>query len=269
MKHQFNGKVALVTGAASGIGESLCRQLSGYGAHLVCADINVEGARAVAESLANARAVELDVRDLERWREIVAECVSTEGRIDYFFNNAGICVIGNVLDMEPSHWDDLIDVNLRGVCNGIQTVYPQMVKQGSGHIVNTSSLSGLIPTPGFTAYGMTKHAVAGVSQSLRAEAVRYGVNVSAVCPAIINSNMAENARVLGSAHRIKEADPKLAASFPTTDYCADKMLRGVCANKAIIPVAPAAHISWRLFRLWPALLNGFTRKMADQLAPMA
>lgn len=268
MSDLFNNKTALVTGAASGIGEALCRQLSSLGTTLVCADINLEGAHSVASSLPKARAVELDVRDLERWRAVVAEVLATEGRIDYLFNNAGICVIGNVLSMQPHHWDSLIDVNLRGVCNGIQAVYPVMVAQHDGHIVNTSSLSGLIPTPGFTAYGMTKHAVAGVSQSLRVEAERYGVRVSAVCPGIINSNMAESAQLLGSARRLKEEAPEVAGKLPSTTYCAAKIIAGVRRNKDIIPVTPTAHFAWRLYRLSPALLRGFTRKMAERLAPL-
>ena len=267
-KASFESAVALVTGAASGIGEALCRQLSVQGAHLVCADIDFDNAARVAGSLPNARAIELDVRNREQWQRTVADILATEGRIDYLFNNAGICVIGNVLSMSHEHWGSLIDVNIKGVCNGIKVCYPVMVRQGSGHIVNTASASGLFPTPGFTAYGMTKHAVAGVSQSLRVEAARYGVKVSAACPGMINSNMAENAQILGASARIKEQQPDIANKLPSTDYCARKIIKGVRKNKAIIPVTAAAHIAWRLFRLSPGLLNGLSRQMAKQLAPV-
>ncbi|HSG88643.1 MAG TPA: SDR family oxidoreductase [Pseudomonadales bacterium] len=192
----YTDRIALVTGGASGIGAALCRALVAEGARVIVADVNLEGAREVATALGSnvARAVHLDVTDREAYAATVADVVATEGRIDYLFNNAGIAVIGNVLKMAPEHWDRLVDVNIRGVHHGVEAAYATMVAQGSGHIVNTASVAGLIPTPGFTAYGMTKHAVVGLSVSLRPEAERYGVKVSAVCPGVINSNMAETAQ---------------------------------------------------------------------------
>ncbi|HSG88907.1 MAG TPA: SDR family NAD(P)-dependent oxidoreductase, partial [Pseudomonadales bacterium] len=184
------------------------------------------------------------------------------------FNNAGIAVIGNVLKMAPEHWDRLVDVNIRGVHHGVEAAYATMVAQGSGHIVNTASVAGLIPTPGFTAYGMTKHAVVGLSVSLRPEAERYGVKVSAVCPGVINSNMAETAQLLGHDKRLKEEQPGVEGKLPTPDYCARKVLAGVKRNKAIIAVTASAHIGWRLHRFLPAFMRPVTRRMAEILAPL-
>ncbi len=271
----FEGRVALVTGAASGIGAALAVALHAAGAKVVLADIDGEGARRQAMAIgADAdTAVTLDVTDRSLFASVVTATVERHGRIDYLFNNAGIAIVGNTLAMEGNDWDRLLDVNIRGVVHGVEAVYPLMVKQQllggwRGHIVNTASISGLIPAPGFTAYAMTKHAVVGLSLSLREEARRYGVRVSAICPSVIGTPMAEHAQLLGDSVPVKDKVQGFVR-LPGADYCARKALKGVRRNRALIPVTPAAHIGWRLYRLWPGLLRPVTRRLADTLAPMA
>jgi NAD(P)-dependent dehydrogenase (short-subunit alcohol dehydrogenase family) len=265
----FADRVALITGGASGIGAALARALVADGARVILADVDAEGAAARVQELGpeHARAVHLDVRDRAAVAAVVEEVVAVEGRIDLLFNNAGIAVIGNVLAMTPDHWDALVDVNIRGVHHGIEAVYPVMVRQGHGHIVNTASAAGLLPTPGFTAYAMTKHAVVGLSVSLRYEAERYGVKVSAVCPGVIDTNMAETARVLGAETRLKETQPDATRHLATPDACARAILKGVRRNRAIIPVTAMAHVGWRLYRLWAGLIAPIARRGRDLLAP--
>lgn len=270
----FEGRVALVTGAASGIGAALAAALQAAGAKVVLADLNGEGAEQQAITIgADAdAAVQLDVTDRAQFASVAAAVVARHGRIDYLFNNAGIAIIGNTLAMAGEDWDRLLDVNVRGVVHGVEAVYPLMVAQDQqagwrGHIVNTASITGLIPAPGFTAYAMTKHAVVGLSVSLREEARRYGVRVSAICPSVIGTPMAEHARLLGDRVPVKEKVQGFTR-LPSADYCARKALKGVRLNHALIPVAPAAHIGWRLYRLWPGLLRPVTRRLADALAPM-
>ena len=103
------------------------------------------------------------------------------------FNNAGIAIGGSAHDYGIQEWNQIIDVNLRGVVNGVQAAYCIMIKQGFGHIVNTASITGLMPTPGQVAYSMTKHAVVGLSLSLRAEAALLGIRVSVLCPGAIRT----------------------------------------------------------------------------------
>ena len=273
MNDAFRDRIALVTGAAAGIGRALATQLAAAGARVVMADIDAAGAERVAGDLRagrpdRVRACALDVRDRAAFADLVADVLAREGRLDYLFNNAGIAVIGNLLRMTPEHWDALVDVNVRGVHHGIEAAYPVMVEQGSGHIVNTASLSGLVPSPGFTAYAMTKHAVVGLSTSLRVEAARHGVRVSALCPGVIDTNMAESARLLGRERRIKEEMPDAGRLLHGADYCARHALRGVLRNRAIIPVTPAAHFAWRLYRVSPVLLAPLLRHLADRLAPL-
>lgn len=271
---RFAGRVALVTGAASGIGAALAAALHDVGAKVVLADINADGARrqALAIGADAAEAVQLDVTDRAQFASVAAATQARHGRVDLLFNNAGIAIIGNTLAMTAEDWDRLIDVNIRGVVHGVEAVYPLMVEQAlvdgwRGHIVNTASVSGLIPAPGFTAYAMTKHAVVGLSVSLREEARRYGVRVSALCPSVIGTPMADHARLLGDSVPIKDKVQGFTR-LPDADYCARKALKGVRRNRALIPVAPAAHIGWRLYRLWPGLLRPVTRRLADSLAPM-
>src|SRR5207248_6593438 len=109
------------------------------------------------------------------------------GRLDLMVNNAGIGIGGETRELLLAHWDRIIDVNLRGVVHGVHAAYPVMIEQGSGHIVNTASLAGLLPSPGATPYAMTKHAVVGLSLSLRGEAAAYGVRVTAVCPGVVET----------------------------------------------------------------------------------
>src|SRR5262245_43752175 len=132
----FASKLALITGGASGIGAAIGRALADRGADVVLADRQIELANEVAESIrragGTARAIELDVRKLDDFERVVERIE----RIDYLFNNAGIGVAGEMDGYSARDWDDVIDVNLRGVAYGIQAVYPRMIRQGSGHIIN-------------------------------------------------------------------------------------------------------------------------------------
>ncbi len=187
MASSVSGKIAFVTGGASGIGAALTTELSNRGAEVWIADRQIGPAQELAQRLntadAKAHAIELDVRDYSSFERAVAEAVRQSGRIDYLFNNAGIGVAGEVDSYTLDDWNDVFDVNLRGVVHGIQAVYPIMIRQHSGHIVNTASMAGLVATAGQTSYTATKHAVVAISRSLRIEAERHGVRVSVCAPA--------------------------------------------------------------------------------------
>jgi NAD(P)-dependent dehydrogenase (short-subunit alcohol dehydrogenase family) len=187
----WDGSVAFVTGGASGIGRALAEELSARGAEVVVADrqaaLGEEVARAIRGKGGRASACELDVCDAEAFKKAVAAVVARSGHVDYLFNNAGIGVGGEVANYKIADWDDVIDVNLRGVAYGVSAVYPHMVSRGRGHIVNTASVAGLLPPPEAVSYTATKHAVVGLSRALRLEAARYGVRVSALCPGVIRT----------------------------------------------------------------------------------
>ena len=152
----FQGKVAIVTGAASGIGKALAGALARHGATVVLADIDEAGAKAAADALAagppgRVSGVAMDVTDADAVAALVQRTAEDHGHLDLLFNNAGIGIIGSVEHLSLAHWNRVIDVNLRGVVHGVVAAYPIMIRQRSGHIVNTASLAGVIPAPSLTA----------------------------------------------------------------------------------------------------------------------
>jgi NAD(P)-dependent dehydrogenase (short-subunit alcohol dehydrogenase family) len=257
----FSGKVAILTGGASGIGAALGKQLAAQGAQVVLADRQVELAERVVSSIRDAggraTAAELDVRNLAAMTAVVDDTVARLGAVDYFFNNAGIGVGGEMDVYEARDWDDVFDVNLRGVAYGIQAVYPRMIAQGSGHIVNTASMAGLVAAPGDGSYTATKHAVVGLSKALRLEARRHGVRVSALCPGAIKTPILTGGK-FGRTNIDGLSEEQMlglwAAVRPMdVDDFALKALRAVARNESIIVLPGWWKVAWYLERLSPAL----------------
>jgi len=256
----------VVTGAASGIGFALSRALVHRGANVWMADI--QGAKVEHEAIAlgpAARACSLDVRDAAAVRALIEGVARDAGRIDYLFNNAGIGVAGETDRMSLGHFDRLIDVNLRGVINGVAAAYPLMIAQRSGHIVNTASLAGLVPAPLMSGYAMTKHAVVGLTASLREEASVHGVRVSALCPGVIETplldagNPADLARI-DWAPGIRRYLTRLAGAPYAADRLAAATLRGVQRNRGLIVVPAYARLIAIAYRLFPWLVQAILRE---------
>lgn len=253
----FSRRTAIVTGGASGIGKALSEALASRGAHVVIADLDEAKAEDVAERLRqrgeSATASRVDVVDAEAVDALVERVASERGQLDYMFNNAGIAIAGDVAKLPQAQWDKLIDINIRGVVHGSRSAYRVMQAQRSGHIVNTASLAGLIPSPLFTAYAMTKHAVVGLSTSLRVEAQEHGVRVSAICPGVIQTPMVEGTELLGyDAEAIRTELP--SPPYPV-ERCAADVLAGVERNDALIVVTASARIAHALQRTAPALMR--------------
>jgi NAD(P)-dependent dehydrogenase (short-subunit alcohol dehydrogenase family) len=266
----YQNKVAIVTGGASGIGRAIAEDLARNGARVVVTDLNAEGGQQVAAAIQKlgdqAEAAPLDVTNAAAVQALVSETVARHGRLDFMFNNAGIGVGGEVRDLSLEHWRRIIDVNLWGVIHGVAAAYPVMVKQGFGHLVNTASLAGLIPSPMATPYATTKMAVVGLSLSLRAEAVALGVKVSAICPGFVQSGIYEAATVIN----VKNED--IIKAIPVKIIAARRaamiILRGVARNKAIITFPFYARLLWRLHRLHAGLLDPIARKAIKDFRAM-
>lgn len=258
----FSEKVSLVTGGASGIGRALCQQLAGAGAQVIVADLNLTQAEETAAGIRNkggkAAAAEVDVTKAEAVEALVAKTIEAHGRLDYLFNNAGVASVGEVLDTELSEWNRMIDVNLRGVIHGVHAAYPKMVEQGFGHIVNTASAAGLIPTPTMTAYAATKHAVVGLTKGLRAEAISRGVHVSAICPGIINTPMLDANHLMG----VDRAwvDRVMPMKPYNVERCSRDILKGVARKQHIIVVTPHGKLGSLLYRWAPGLIDWFVAR---------
>jgi NAD(P)-dependent dehydrogenase (short-subunit alcohol dehydrogenase family) len=261
MPSSLSGKVAFVTGGASGIGAALSAELSNGGAEVWIADRQTVRAQELAQRLrdggAKVHAIELDVRDAAAFEHAVTDAVQESGRIDYLFNNAGIGVSGEVDSYSLADWDDVFDVNLRGVVHGIQAAYPVMMRQRSGHIVNTASMAGLTTTVGQTSYSASKHAVVAISRSMRVEAERHGVRVSALCPGVIRTPILTG----GEYGRIGQpgvtADEYLKPWERLRPMDADKfamrVLKAVLRNDAMIIVPAWWRTLWYLERLAPTV----------------
>jgi short-subunit dehydrogenase len=259
----FDGATAVVTGGASGIGRGLAEELAKRGCEVVLADRQIDLAEEVASTICassgKARALNVDVTDFFAVEQLVQETFERSGRLDYIFNNAGIGIGGNVNHYGIEDWNQMIDVNLRGVINGVQAAHKVMMAQGFGHIVNTASLAGLTPSPGNVAYATTKHAVVGLSVSLRAEAAQLGVRVSVLCPGLVRTAILDGGGKYGKMlidlspeqhRRLLEIIEKFKPMPP--NIFAEKALNSVAKNKAIIIVPAWWKLFWWLNRLFPA-----------------
>ena len=260
-------QVAIVTGGASGIGAALCCALAARGLAVVAADINMDGAEAIAALIrqrgGTAAARHVDVTNPNSVTQLVQHTVATHRRIDYMFNNAGIAVSADARDLRLEHWHRLIDVNLLGVIHGVQAAYPFMVQQGHGHIVNTASLAGLVPFPGNLPYATTKHAVVGFSLTLRAEASDLGVKVSVVCPGFVQTAIVADSPALNVRdEKVQRSQP---FKFMDADDAAQRILAGVWRNQAVIIFPFYARLLWWMHRIRPNWLNPIGRWLIRDL----
>jgi NAD(P)-dependent dehydrogenase (short-subunit alcohol dehydrogenase family) len=269
----FDGATAIVTGGASGIGRALAEELAKRGCEVVLADLQIELAEEVAAEICvsggKAEAVKIDVTDFPAMQHLVRETVKRTARLDYIFNNAGIVIGGSVNLYGIEDWNRIIDVNLRGVINGTQAAYKIMMAQGFGHIINTSSMAGLVYGPGNVGYTTTKHAVVALSESLRIEAAQAGVRVSVICPGAIRTPILEGGGKYGK--MLIEIPPEQmrrmwerVRPMPPNVF-AEKVLDSVAKNKAIIIVPSWWKLFWWINRLSPSLGMFLAQKRFQKL----
>lgn len=259
----FVNTICVITGGAMGLGRALCLELGQRGATVVVADTNHDGAAVVARHIADqngtAHATQTDVTDSAQVERLLEDTVSRYGRLDYVFNNAGIAVAGELQDIRLDHWRKIVDVNLLGVAYGTTLAYRIMIRQGSGHIVNIASLAGLTGFPPAPAYAATKAAVIGLCTSLRPEAARHGVRVSAVCPGLIDTGIFASA--LGNTTRILQFKAAIAARMVSTDKAAKQVLAGVRRNQGVIVFPGDARVLWILCRIHPVLFSLLAKRL--------
>jgi NAD(P)-dependent dehydrogenase (short-subunit alcohol dehydrogenase family) len=219
----FTGKVALITGAGNGIGRATAMAFAARGAKVVVVDKDAKAAEATAGSIkqqgGDALPVTADVTKSADVQAYVKAALDKYGKIDCFFNNAGI--EGKV---QPTHeydealFDQVINVNVKGVFLGLRHVIPAMLKQGGGAIVNTASVAGLNASPGMSAYVASKHAVLGLTKTAATEVSRAGVRVNAVCPGPVDTRMIHSLEAMLNPSDPKSVGEKYASSIPTGRY---------------------------------------------------
>lgn len=186
------GQVAVVTGAAGGIGRAIAQALHDRGLHVVLADIDADALAATAEAIGHdTPAVPTDVADPEQLRRLAETTLRPFGRVDLVFNNAGMGVGGPIWEVEPADWQRLWSVNVQGVVNGMHAFVPHMVAAGRGHIINTSSLAGLTTGLFNGPYTASKHAIVSLTEALHGELaiLAPGVGATVVCPGPVDTPM--------------------------------------------------------------------------------
>jgi NAD(P)-dependent dehydrogenase (short-subunit alcohol dehydrogenase family) len=196
--HEVEGRTAFVTGGASGIGLGMATALAGAGMNVVIADLRRDHIETALDTLAGKpiHAIELDVTDRDAFARAADEAESVFGHVHVLCNNAGMGILGPVTDARYDDWDWGLGVLVGGVVNGIQTVLPRMRAHGEGgHIVNTSSMAGVLPIPGAAIYITAKAAVIGLSEALRSELAGENIGVSAFCPGPVQTNIREGGRI--------------------------------------------------------------------------
>lgn len=262
-RRSMSGRSAIVTGGGSGIGAALVRALVADGAYVVVADIDLDAAQTVVDSLpetvagsvAGARAARLNVTDAAAVAALVEEVIGEHGGLDLMFANAGITWGGDTELLTLEQWNAIIDVNIRGVVHCVHAAYPHMIARGSGSLVLTSSMGGLSPAGLLTSYAMTKHAVVGLGMSLRAEAAGHGVGVTVVCPAAVDTPILDKGELGGFDGRRYYLDGQGVRRPLDPDALARSVLDGVSRNRALVIEPARARATWRLQRLAPGLMD--------------
>jgi 3alpha(or 20beta)-hydroxysteroid dehydrogenase len=207
---RYDGKVALVTGAARGLGAAVARRLAEEGAKVVVGDIRADEGKSLADALApNAVFAELDVTSEESWKDAIRLTITTFGSLDVLINNAGIVVMAPLLSTDLATYNKVIAVNQTGVFLGMQAAAAHMVEQGRGSIVNVSSVDSLQGGPGQFSYCASKGAVNGMTRVAALELVDSGIRVNAVLPGAVDTQMHEVALSAGI-----DVNALLAAKIP-------------------------------------------------------
>jgi len=273
----FDGKIVVVTGAASGIGLEIARAFARRGADLALADINEEGLLAVKEELGSqgckVYAQVVDVSQAQQVKDFCDRVYEEMGRVDILCNNAGIAIGGEIKDMTLDDWESLVGVILWGVIYGCHYFYPRMIEQGGGgHIVNTSSIGGLAPFPRMAAYCSCKFGVVGLSETLRAEAALHGIGVSVICPGFVATSMVKAGRVISGSKRstadqhLMAADKVLMLRNYPPSRVGEAVVKAVERNRGVVTVTPEAYLidfSYRFSRrIYGALIGGASKVMS-------
>jgi NADP-dependent 3-hydroxy acid dehydrogenase YdfG len=196
MSNNIAGKVVVITGASSGMGEAAARHLAAQGAAVVLGARRIERLEALVGEITaaggQALAVATDVTDRAQVRRLVDAAVETYGRIDVLVNNAGTMPLSPLERLKVDEWDRMIDVNLKGVLYGVAAALPHMTAQKSGHIINLSSVAGHKVFGGSAVYSATKFGVRALSEGLRMEVKPYNIRTTIICPGAVKTELLDH-----------------------------------------------------------------------------
>jgi NAD(P)-dependent dehydrogenase (short-subunit alcohol dehydrogenase family) len=243
----LNGKTAFITGGASGIGLGIAKAVLGAGMNVVIADIrddHLQSARAELADDPHVLPLRLDVTDRAAYAAAADEAEARFGAIHLLVNNAGVAVVGPTAIATHADWDWVMGVNLGGTINGVVEILPRMLAHGEGgHIVNTASMSALVPVGGTTIYSTSKAAVVGMIECMRPELEPHGVICSAFCPGAVQSNIAEAGKTrppslsdtgYAEADKRRQAGGNFAHLYQTREQVGARVLEGILNDELYI-----------------------------------
>lgn len=253
---QLRGKWAVVTGAGSGIGQAIARRLAHEGTHLWLIDRNADALETVSAEcrrlgvLVESRVVDLTVE--EEIETLAAELLDADTPIDVLVNNAGVAYYGATAAMEDEAWNQLMAVNLHAPVLLTRRLLPRLLEQPEAHVLNVSSILGLVAHRKACAYHVSKFAMVGFSEALRAEFTRAGLGVTVLCPGFVTTRLFDRGMVGASETAFKPPPAWLCA---TPEKVAAKAIRGIQRNRRMVLVTPLAHALHTFKRFFPGLLD--------------
>lgn len=259
----LNDKLAVVTGASSGIGQAIATELVSHGAAAVLVGTNLQRlneSRKLCEDIGGTAHIhQADVSNLEQMQAMATTIVNEIGVPDILVNNAGVVMSGLIHEVEPEDWERLIGINVMGVVYGCRYFLPAMLERGEGgHIVNVASAAGLIGQPGMSTYCATKHAVVGLSASIRYELAGKGIGVTTLCPGYVQTPILNNLKLVGKLKSSKVRD-KVASDMKrnklTAADVAQRTIRAIRNNEAFVTIGRDARAAYLGKRFAPGLLD--------------
>ena len=255
----FTNKKILITGAGSGIGKCLALQFANLGAHLILTDNNLKNLVSIHEQIltlsADSSYYPVDVSDYPAMQALSDKVFEDHGDIDILINNAGVTLMDHIVDgkLDDFHW--VMNINFWGVVNGVKVFLPSLLRQQEAHIVNLSSIFGIMSVPGQAAYNSSKFAVKGFTEALKMELTGTSVKVCSVHPGGVKTAIAENARMglnITAASKDKLINEFNKSIYTSAEKAAMDIIKGIKKNKRRIVIGWDARIADIIVRLFPS-----------------
>lgn len=268
---KITGKKALITGAASGIGQATAFALASLGARVFITDINKDGLEQTARTITQkGGAVELaqalDISDYNAVKAFADGIHQKHGALDILINNAGVAIFAQLEDMSHEDWRKVIDVNLWGVIHGIECFVPEMIRQGQGgHVVSVASTAGLLGIPWHIAYCASKHAVVGMSEVMRYDLKKHGINVTVICPGAVNTGLVETVDIRADPEKVKSGRKFFKKVALSPEKVASQIVRAIKKNRFMVITSTDIKIVYFLKQKMFPVFHGLMRFVSSQM----